>query len=81
MAVIKNLCGTEPPVACTCQPEDGDDSDEDDIGNLRFICCYWPKILGANFQKYLSKKEHDTIEQKNLGNNDFSKVKILVLLV
>ena len=64
MAVIKNLCGTEPPVACTCQPEDGDDSDEDDIGNLRFICCYWPKTLGANFQKYLSKKKHGTIEQK-----------------
>ena len=65
MAVIKNLCGTEPPVACTCQPEDGDDSDEDDIGNLRlFFYCCWPKILGANFQKYLSKKEHGTIEQK-----------------
>ena len=37
MAVIKNLCGTEPPVACTCQPEDGEDSDEDDIGNLYLV--------------------------------------------
>ena len=27
---IKNLCGDEPPVACTCAPDEDDKDDEDD---------------------------------------------------
>jgi len=37
LVVIKNLCGTEPPVACTCQPEDGENDDEDDLDNVEVL--------------------------------------------
>merc|ERR1712172_20553 len=45
LAVIKNLCGTEPPVACTCQPEDGEDSDEDDIDNVEVLKAPLPSCI------------------------------------
>ena len=36
LAVIGNLCGTEPPVACTCRNTDENFEDEEDNGNLNF---------------------------------------------
>ena len=36
LAVIGNLCGSEPPVACTCRNTDENFADEEDNGNLNF---------------------------------------------
>ena len=38
LAVIKNLCGDEPPIACECQEENEEDGNElDDLGNYDFL--------------------------------------------
>jgi len=45
LAVIKNLCGTEPPVACTCQPEDGESEDENDLDNVEVLRAPLPSCI------------------------------------
>jgi len=45
LAVIKNLCGTEPPVACTCQPEDGENEDENDLDNVEVLRTPLPSCI------------------------------------
>ena len=41
LAVIKNVCGDEPPVACTCQNDedqnDESDDDDDDFNSLEDV--------------------------------------------
>merc|ERR1712021_60506 len=75
LVVIKNLCGTEPPVACTCQPEDGENDDEDDLDNVEVLraplpfcipkTCICPDVLekiSAKIQKKLTNVCENGVE-------------------
>ena len=45
LLVIKNLCGSEPPVACTCRDDNENESENDDLADVDILMGPLPRCV------------------------------------